>query len=137
MKEEHQKKEKKYADPAALYDLDGDRSVKTIHKKNDHRYAGDSGAPVINLNDKFKDSNQEGKDDVVEIDDDEESLLSNVSGQSTGNTTRGSAPQKDDDKSHSTTTANGAEEPPNEANPANPSEASAASRASENAAGGG
>ena len=133
MKEAKKKKEKKYADPANLYDLDGERSVKTIHERNDHRYAGDSGAPVIDLSDKFKDS-QKDEDDVIELDE-EESVTSNLSEKSSGNTTQGSAPNKDDDKSHSTTPVNGEEEAPNVSkNNENPSESSAASHASENAA---
>lgn len=133
MKEANKKKEKKYADPATLYDLDGDRSVKTIHERNDHRYAGDSGAPVIDLSDKFKDSTQKDKDDVIDLDE-EESVMSNMSEKSSDNTTQGSAPNKDDDKSHSTTPVNGEEEAPNVGNNTNSSESSAASRASENAA---
>ena len=133
MKEAKKKKEKKYADPANLYDLDGDRSVKTIHERNDHRYAGDSGAPVIDLSDKFKDSTQKDKDDVIDLDE-EESVMSNMSEKSSDNTTQGSAPNKDNDKSHSTTPVNGEEEAPNVGNNTNPSESSAASRASENAA---
>ena len=43
--EEHMVDNKKkikmqYAAPEALYDLDGDQSVKTIHEKTDHCYVG-------------------------------------------------------------------------------------------------
>ena len=56
--------------------------------------------------------------------------MSNMSEKSSDNTTQVSAPNKDDDKSHSTTPVNGEEEAPNVGNNANFSESSAASRAS-------
>jgi len=69
-----------YAAPEAMYNLDEDKSVKTIHGRNDNRrYAGTKGAPVINLGEKFN-----GEKEGVEInrdteEDDDMSAISQLS----------------------------------------------------------
>ena len=40
MVDNREKRKSQYATPEALYNLDGEQSVKTIHEKNDHRYVG-------------------------------------------------------------------------------------------------
>ena len=43
---------RQYAAPEALYDLDGEQSVKTIHERNDHRYVGSPGVATLDLSKK-------------------------------------------------------------------------------------
>ena len=52
---DNKKKSKiQYAAPEALYDLDGDQSVKRIHERNDHCYVGSSGAATLDLSKKAR-----------------------------------------------------------------------------------
>ena len=48
-KAEKEKKKKKYSDPKAMFDLDGQRSVGTIHKKNDGKYIQSVSPEVLDL----------------------------------------------------------------------------------------
>ena len=64
---------KQYAAPEALYDLDGEQSVKTIHEINNHCYVGLPGAATLDLSKKaikkvvcLEDSEDE-EDDMSEI----------------------------------------------------------------------
>ena len=45
---------RQYAAPGALYNLDGEQSVKTIHEINDHRYVGSPGAATLDLSKKAR-----------------------------------------------------------------------------------
>ena len=71
MQDKSKKSRKKYAAPEALYNLDGDNSVRTLHERNDSRYAGSPGAPIIDLSDK----------EVVQVDTEEDdmSVMTNLS----------------------------------------------------------
>lgn len=124
-------KDKQYADPAVLYNMNEERSVKTLHEKNDNRYEGDFGAPVIDLSGKFKGPDEE----VIELaQDDEVTSVSNLSEKSSASNT-GSAPDKDKNKSHSTTSVNGVGDGSEKHDKdGSPPESSAASHASENVA---
>ena len=47
---DNQKKNKRqYAAAEALYNIDGDKSVKTIHERYYHRYVGSPGAATLDL----------------------------------------------------------------------------------------
>ena len=97
-----------YAKPEAMYSLDDEKSVKTINQKNDGRYAGSKGAPVIDLNNKFGDKEKE----TIEIDDaeddDDMSAISQLSQSELvarfkklqKEMKKGSAPKDQDNKSH-------------------------------------
>ena len=52
MVENKKKSKSQYAAPEALYDLEEEQYVKTIHKRNDHRYVGSPGAATLDLNKK-------------------------------------------------------------------------------------
>ena len=43
---------RQYAATEALYDLDWDQPVKSIHERNDHRYVGLPGAATLDLSKK-------------------------------------------------------------------------------------
>ena len=49
MVDNKKKRKIQYAAAEALYDLDGDKSVKTIHERNDNRYVGSPGAATLDL----------------------------------------------------------------------------------------
>ena len=49
-----QKRKKQYAAQEALYNIDGDQSVKTIHERNNHRYVGSPGAATLDLSKKAR-----------------------------------------------------------------------------------
>ena len=50
----NKKSKRQYAAPEALYNLDGEQSVKTIHERNDHRYVGLPGAATLDLSKKSR-----------------------------------------------------------------------------------
>ena len=52
MVDNKKKSKSKYAAPEALYDLDREQSVETIHERNDHRYVGSPGAATLDLSKK-------------------------------------------------------------------------------------
>ena len=52
MVDNKKKSKSQYTAAEALYDLDGNQSVKTIHERNDHRYIGSPGAATLDLNKK-------------------------------------------------------------------------------------
>ena len=45
---------RQYAAPEALYDIDREKSVKTIHERNGHRYVGSPGAATLDLSKKAR-----------------------------------------------------------------------------------
>ena len=65
------KKVKKYSDPEALYDLDGERSVKTLNARNDPKQA-----PVIDVED--EDDDEEDDEDYTDEGSDSSSSEDNV-----------------------------------------------------------
>ena len=68
-------KKKKYASPDMLYDIDGEHSVKTIHKHSGKGYDVTTGVANIDLQNKPK-----SKEDVVDDDSSKESSdISNMS----------------------------------------------------------
>ena len=97
-----------YAAPEAMYNLDEEKSVKTIHQRNDGRtYAGTEGAPVIDLNKKFGGDKEEVEVDN-EADEDDMSAISQLSYselveryRKLKTKTTGSAPKDQDNKSRS------------------------------------
>ena len=58
-----------------MYNLDADRSVGTINKRNNGKYKGSPGAPVLNLGKKFA-----SQVDMIEINFDNGDIVSGVSG---------------------------------------------------------
>ena len=60
------KKGRTYAAPESLFDLDGERSVTTIHQKNDGKYSGDEGV------ESFQVGRTKGTKETVVIDSDNE-----------------------------------------------------------------
>ena len=54
MVDNKKKSKRQYAAVEALYDLDGDQSVKTIHERNNHRYVGSPGAATLDLSKKAR-----------------------------------------------------------------------------------
>ena len=65
------KKKKEYASPAMLYDIDGEHSIKTIHKHPGKGYSGTPGADTIDLKRKPK-----YKEDVVDDESSEKAVIS-------------------------------------------------------------
>ena len=54
MVENKKRNKRQYAAPVALYDLDGEKYVNTIHEINDHRYVGSPGAATLDLSKKAR-----------------------------------------------------------------------------------
>ena len=52
MVDNNKKSKSQYAAPEALYDIDGDQSVKKIHERNDHHSVGSPGAATLDLSKK-------------------------------------------------------------------------------------
>ena len=105
----------KYSAPEALYDLDGDQSVKTIHERNDHRYVGLPGAATINLSKKVRkkvecleDSKDEEEDMSVILNLSRRALIDLICKQKINN--MGSYPENNHNKSHSMPSELGDEE---------------------------
>ena len=48
------KSKRQYAAPEALYDINGEQYVKTIHERNDHRYVGLPGEATLDLSKKAR-----------------------------------------------------------------------------------
>ena len=77
------KKGRTYAAPESLFDLDGERSVTTIHQKNDEKYSGDEGVEsfqvgstkstketvVIDSDDKMESVDSHATEEVINDDD--------------------------------------------------------------------
>ena len=74
MVDNKKKKKMQYAAPEALYDLDVDISIKTIHDGNDHRYVGLPGAATLDLRKKSR-----KKVVCLEDSEDEEDNMSEIS----------------------------------------------------------
>ena len=53
-KDNKKNSKRKYTAPEALYDLDGEKSVKTIHERNYHRYVRSPGAATLDLSKKAR-----------------------------------------------------------------------------------
>ena len=49
MVDNYKKSKSQYAEPEALYDIDGDQSVKKIRENNDHCYVGSPGEATLDL----------------------------------------------------------------------------------------
>ena len=73
MVDNEKKGKRQYAAPEALYNLDGEQSVKTIHERNDHRYVGSPGAATLDLSKKarkkvvYLEDSEDEEDDMSEI----------------------------------------------------------------------
>ena len=95
----------KYATSEALYDIDGDQSVKTIHERNDHRYVGSPGAATLDLSKKSRkkveclEDSEDKEDDMSEISNlSREALIDLINKQK--NNKMGSYPKNNPNKSH-------------------------------------
>ena len=58
-----------------MYNLDTDRSVGTINKRNTGKYKGSPGAPILNLGKKFV-----SQVDTIEVNSDNDDIVGVVSG---------------------------------------------------------
>ena len=115
MVENNKKSKRKYAAPEALYDLDGDQSVKTIHDRNYHRYVWLPGAATLDLSKKARNKVEYLEDYKYEEDDMSEiSILSRAALidliRKQNNNNMGSYTKNNHNKSHSKPSELGDEE---------------------------
>ena len=126
MVDNKKKSKRQYAAPEALYDLDGEQSVKKNHERNYHRYVGSPGAATLDMSKKARKK-------VVCLEDyeDEEDDMSESSNLSRvgiidlirkqKNNKMGSYPKNNHSKSHSMPSELGDEESSSESSASNSS----------------